>query len=77
MENFWDSNVWGTFALFAVLLISLLIANALKRTLKFLKRSLIPTSVLAGAILLAFAGVWDAFAAVPFVVYLEDGSSEE
>lgn len=52
MTNFWDSNVWGFLNLFAVLLVSLLAANALKRAFRFLEASLIPTSVLAGAILL-------------------------
>ncbi len=58
MENFWDYGVWGTFHLVAVLLISLLIANALKRAVKFLRVSLIPTSVLGGGILLLIAGVY-------------------
>lgn len=58
MENFWDSSVWGTFHLVAVLLISLLVANALKRKIKFLKVSLIPTSVLGGGILLLIAGIY-------------------
>ena len=58
MENFWDSNVWGTFHLVAVLLISLLAANALKRRIKFLKVSLIPTSVLGGGILLLIAAIY-------------------
>ena len=52
MTNFWDSNVWGFVNLLAVLLVSLLAANALKRALRFLAASLIPTSVLAGAFLL-------------------------
>ena len=52
MTNFWDSNVWGFLNLFAVLLVSLLAANALKRAFRFLEASLIPTSVLAGALLL-------------------------
>lgn len=51
MENFWDFKVWGTFSLVAVLLISLLFANMLKRRVGFLKKSLIPTSVLGGLIL--------------------------
>ena len=51
MENFWDFKVWGLFNLVAVLLISLLVANILKRRVKFLKNSLIPTSVLGGLIL--------------------------
>ena len=52
MTNFWDFNVWGFLNLFAVLLVSLLAANALKRAFRFLEASLIPTSVLAGALLL-------------------------
>ena len=52
MTNFWDSNVWGLFNIIAVLLVSLLAANALKRAFRFLEASLIPTSVLAGALLL-------------------------
>ena len=52
MQNFWDSSVWGVFNLFAVLLVSLLAANGLKKAFRFLEASLIPTSVLAGAILL-------------------------
>ena len=52
MTNFWDSNVWGFFNVVALLLVSLLAANALKRAIRFLEASLIPTSVLAGALLL-------------------------
>lgn len=52
MTNFWDSNVWGFFNIVALLLVSLLTANALKRAFRFLEASLIPTSVLAGALLL-------------------------
>lgn len=52
MENFWDLSVWGNINLFAALLGSLLVANALKRAIPFLRASLIPTSVLGGMILL-------------------------
>ena len=58
MTNFWDSNVWGFLNLFAVLLVSLLAANALKRAFRWLEASLIPTSVLAGALLLLFSELW-------------------
>ena len=58
MENFWDYNVWGTLNVFAFLLLSLLAANSLKRIFPALKASLIPTSVLGGAILLAIAGIY-------------------
>ena len=52
MQNFWDTSVWGMVDLAAVLMVSLLVANILKKTLGFLRRSLIPTSVLGGLILL-------------------------
>ena len=60
MNNFWDSDVWGLVTLIAVLLISLLVANMVKRTIPFLKRSLIPTSVLAGLILLIVSMIYSA-----------------
>ncbi len=60
MNSFWDSNVWGSLSLIAVLLLSLLVANMLKRCIPFLKRSLIPTSVLGGILLLVFAEIYQA-----------------
>ena len=51
MENFWDYNVWGLLNLIAVLLISLLIATTLRRAVPWLRRTLIPTPVLGGLIL--------------------------
>ncbi len=61
MNNFWDFSVWGSFHLLAVLLVSLLAANILKRTVKILRVSLIPTSVLGGVILLVIAEIYGAF----------------
>ncbi len=58
MSYSWDSNVWGFFNILAVLLMSLLLANALKREIKWLGASLIPTSVLGGIILLVIAVVY-------------------
>ncbi len=52
MQNFWDFSVWGGIHLIAVLLISLLIANMMKRSIPILRNSLIPTSVLGGILLL-------------------------
>lgn len=48
MENFWDFSVWGSFNLVALLLVSLIVANILKKLIKPLENSLIPTSVLGG-----------------------------
>ena len=60
MENFWDFNVWGSFNVLAVLLISLLAANMLKKAIPWLQASLIPTSVLGGGILIVVAGIYKA-----------------
>ena len=66
MNNFWDSSVWGAFFILAILLGAILFANALKRIIPALKKSLIPTSVLAGLIILVVAEVYRAITDVPF-----------
>ena len=58
MENFWDSNVWGTYLIIGILLASLLVANTLKRKIPLLRKSLIPTSVLGGALILLAEGLF-------------------
>lgn len=58
MGNFWESDVWGTLCLLATLLLSLLLANGLKKTVGFLRASLIPTSVLGGILLLVVTSVY-------------------
>ena len=58
MENFWDFSVWGFFSLLAVLLFSLLVANILRKSIPFLRKSLIPTSVLGGIVLVIVASVY-------------------
>ena len=64
MEAFWDYSVWGFFNIFAILLMSLLVANALKKAIPVLEASLIPTSVLAGILLLIVSMVYDQFSPV-------------
>lgn len=51
-------NVWGIVSVVAVLLIALIFANMLKRRIPFIKKSLIPTSVLAGAIILVVSSIY-------------------
>ncbi|MBR5001666.1 MAG: hypothetical protein IKY08_06845 [Firmicutes bacterium] len=58
MENFWDYSVWGFFNILAALLISLLAANMLKRSIPLLQASLIPASVLGGGMLIVLAGIY-------------------
>lgn len=50
--NFWDFSAWGFINVLAVLLLSLILANVIKTKIKFMEKSLIPTSVLGGLILL-------------------------
>ena len=59
MDNFWDFKVWGMFNLVAVILIALVVANILKKKVKFVAKSLIPTSVLAGIILLIISIIYN------------------
>ncbi len=56
--DFWDFNVWSFLFIIAVLLSSLLLANSLKKTIKFLQKSLIPTPVLGGLILLIITTIY-------------------
>ncbi len=56
--NFWDYEAWGLLTVLAVLLIGLLIANVLKKTVKPIRESLIPTSVLGGIIILIVSTVY-------------------
>ncbi|MDO4745235.1 MAG: hypothetical protein Q4B18_01625 [Bacillota bacterium] len=58
MSNFWDYSNWGTINIVAVLLLSLIVATVLKNLVPILHKSLIPTSVLGGFILLIIAGIY-------------------
>ena len=55
MESFSDYSVWSFISILAVLLIAMLLANLIKKSVKFLKNSLVPTSVLGGLILLVIS----------------------
>ena len=58
MNNFWDTSVWGGMNVFAMLLLGLLAASLIKKSIKGLRDSLVPTSVLAGFVLLVVSGVY-------------------
>ena len=58
MTSFSDSNVWSFVLLLTLLLGSLLVANIFKRRIPFLKKSLIPNSVLGGMIILIVEWVY-------------------
>ena len=57
--NFWDSSVWGFLSTIAVLLLSIMLANALEKNIPMIQRSLIPTSVMGGAILILFTVIYE------------------
>ncbi len=59
MSNFWDYNVWGFIMIMAVILGSLLVANVIKKAIPFLNKSLIPTSVLGGLVLLLISFIYN------------------
>ncbi len=61
MGNFWDYNAWGIVLLFAALLGSLLVGNIIKKSIPILQDSLIPTSVLGGAVLLVVDSLYRIF----------------
>ena len=58
MNNFWDPGVWGVMNIMGMLLVSMLAASMLKKAVKKLADALIPTSVLAGGILLLISGIY-------------------
>lgn len=49
--NFWDSKIWLVICQFGIIFVTILLANILRRKIKFIKRSLLPTSVIAGTII--------------------------
>ena len=75
LTAFWDFSVWGAFLVISVLLLSLLIANILKKALPFMRNTLLPTSVFAGLMLLVFDAIWTAcFDGISFFDIQIDGN---
>ena len=56
--SFWESNVWSYLLILAILFASIIIAYFLKNGFKFLKKSLIPISVLGGIIVLIASSIY-------------------
>lgn len=56
--DFWASNVWSFILLIAVLLSSMIVSHILKRKVPFLRKSLIPASVLGGIIILIITSIY-------------------
>lgn len=58
--NFWDSEVWSFVITIVLLLSAMMLANVLRRKVPFLKRSLLPSSVLGGFIALGANAIFKA-----------------
>ena len=67
--HFWDFEVWSFIIEFAVLLAGLMVANILRRTIKPLRQSLIPSSVIGGFLVLAISATLRKFGIEIFQVF--------
>ncbi len=67
--NFWDSEVWSVILQFGFISLIILISNTLVRKVPFMKKSLLPISVVAGFLALAvkLTGLTDSFMTADFL----------
>lgn len=49
--NFWDYNAWYIVIQFGIILVAIMLSNIIRRKVKFIKNSLLPTSVIAGILI--------------------------
>lgn len=66
MSDFSNFSTWGLIFIFIAVFGSLLIGNVIKKTIPFMRKSLIPVSVIGGLILLIIAEVYKAITGKPF-----------
>ena len=66
MSNFSDFSAWSTYLVLGILFAALLIANILKKTIPFFGKSLIPTSVIGGALIMIVALIFKLIAGEGF-----------
>ena len=59
----WDNDFWSFIIVLAIIFGAILIAGIMRRNIKFIDRSRIPESVIAGFLVLAAGGVWKAMTA--------------
>lgn len=58
--NFWDSEIWSFIITLTVLFSAILLANLIRRKVKWIQNSLVPSAVLGGFIVLAANAVFKA-----------------
>ena len=59
--QFWDGEIWSFIVTVALLFGAMLLANLLRRQIRFLRRSLIPSAVLGGFIILLLDSLYKRF----------------
>jgi len=64
-HNFWDASVWSLMIELTILLVGMLTANMLRRLIKPLRQSLIPSSVLGGFLILFANLAYEKIVGVP------------
>ncbi len=55
--NFWDYNIWGFIVQFSILMIAIVIGNILIKKIGFLRKSLLPTAVVGGLLILILKSI--------------------
>ena len=53
--NFWDASVWSFVGTLAILFVTMLFGNILRHQLSFIRKLMIPSSVLGGFLILLIA----------------------
>ena len=56
--NFWDGEIWSFIVTLALLFGGMLLANLLRRKIRFLRKSLLPSAVLGGFLVLIFDAIY-------------------
>ncbi|MBO5711792.1 MAG: hypothetical protein J6R47_03040, partial [Acholeplasmatales bacterium] len=51
--NFWDYEIWSAVIQLAIIFVSIVLSNILRRKIKFIRNSLIPASVIGGVLIFA------------------------
>ncbi len=63
--NFWDSSIWKLMIELTILLVGMLTANMLRRLIRPLRQSLIPSSVLGGFLVLIASSIYKNITGAP------------
>jgi len=63
--NFWDTSVWSLMWELAILLIGMLVGNMIRRTIPFMRRSLIPSAVIGGFLVLLASTLYEKWTGQP------------